>query len=315
MGINLLILLLLVAALAVWVFRRPPRGGRRRIRVDGEWRSYTVEYPHERHGTADGPILLCFHGGLGRGDRLRRESGITEAALARGFTVVFPEAPGGWIDARPERGGSGRDLAFVDALLDTLCGAGHEERKVFAFGMSNGGMFAFRLAMESPRGLAGGRLAGMATLLAAMPVSAVTDGRSGARPVPIVLVAARDDGIVPWDGGQMGMGRRFGVGGTVTSAQATLDYWLRRNRAAGQPALGRLEDDAHRVEIVDFAAPADGAPVRFVSTLGWGHRWPHGGPPEFDICETILDFFAGLPDAPEGKAAAPLRVRLEEVAR
>ena len=98
MNLELVIVVLLLVGLLVFLRRRLPVRGRRRIRVNAEWRTYSVFEP--RNAAAGRPVLLCFHGGSGNAERFRRGSGIKEAALARGYVAVFPEAPDGWIDAR-----------------------------------------------------------------------------------------------------------------------------------------------------------------------------------------------------------------------
>lgn len=312
MGIELALVVVVVAALLVWVARRSLTAGRQRIRVDGAWRSYTIHRPSGPRA-ANAPVLLCFHGGLGRVDRLERQSGLREAALRQGYIVVFPEAPDGWIDARPERGGSRRDLAFVEALVNRLARAEGEPTRFFALGVSNGGMFVLRLAMEQPQ-----RFAGFATVLASIPAAALRSPAAGP-PVPIALVFGRQDRIVPWAGGGVVMARRrrIGVGGTVVSAETTLEYWLRRNRAQYEPSIRRMGGAGSPVEVRDYAAAPGGAPVRFVSIAGWGHRWPRwtsdNGSGGFDIADVILEFFAAPPNTEPVVPAEPVRVRAGEI--
>jgi polyhydroxybutyrate depolymerase len=308
MGIELVLALILVFAALLWLRRLWPAGGRQRIRVNGVWRSYSIHRPSSARGKA--PVLLCFHGGLGRVDRLRRQSGIVEAAERQGFVVVFPEAPDGWVDARPERGGSRRDLEFVEALLARLRSS--ERGKFYALGVSNGGMFVHRLAMEQPK-----EFEGFATILASIPVAALR-GRPAPRPAaPIVLVFGREDRIMPFTGGRIRQGRRpgMGVGGLVASAEETLQYWLRRNFAGGAPTVRRMGGEDGPVEVRDYAPAPTGAPVRFVSIAGWGHKWPRwdGGAERngaFDISDVIFDFFTMQPGAPTVREAEPVRVRL-----
>ncbi len=243
--------------------------------------------------------------------RLERQSGITEAGLRHGFVVVFPEAPGGWIDARPERGGSERDIAFIEALLDRLRRT-EGANAAFAIGVSNGGLFLFRMAMERPL-----RFAAFATLLASIPAAALR-GRSEGPPVPVALVFGRDDPLMPWSGGRIPHGRRpgMGVGGIVVPAETTLDYWLTRNHARGTPIVRRTGGGDNPVEIRDYGptTPA-GAAVRFVAIDGWGHQWPRWpgdapGDPGFDIADTIFEFFAAQSNGAPASDHKPVRLRL-----
>lgn len=297
------IVLILVVLLLVWLRRKGPARGRQRIQVDGEWRSYTIDRPT---GSQPTKLLLCFHGALGHPRRLREHTGIREAALRRGYTVVFPEAPGGWFDARTERGASRRDRRFVEVLLGQLHRTEGRGLAAFALGVSNGGMFVQRLAMEEPQ-----QFAAFATLLASVPVAALRAAPSGP-PAPIALVFGRNDRIVPWAGGVLAMGRRPGI---VAPAETTLDYWLRRNRSRKEPIVRRIGDGAPAVEIRDYPALPMGAPVCFVGIDGWGHRWPRwagdaDGTGGFDIADVIFEFFGDLSAAGPAAEAGAIRIRL-----
>ena len=115
--IGLLVLLVIAVLVVLWLLWRP-RGVLfwQSINVDGLERRYLVRSSND--GGRRKPLLLCFHGGRAQVELLARRSGIAEAAQHRGCMVIFPEARDGWVDLRPERGGSPRDLDFVDALLE-----------------------------------------------------------------------------------------------------------------------------------------------------------------------------------------------------
>jgi polyhydroxybutyrate depolymerase len=240
------------------------------------------------------PLLLCFHGGLARVQLLVQTSGIAIVGQRHGYAVVFPEAKDGWIDSRPERGGSTRDLNFVDALLDSLIATNQvDPSRMFALGISNGGLFLYRMVGERPV-----RFAGVATALANMPVAERSAG-SGP-PIPITMIFGRQDRIQPWEGGRLLRSAKLGVGGEVVSAEATLRLWLRRNRTEGAPKSRRLVSAGHPIDIEDYAAASDGAPVRYVTVGNWGHRWPCWGNAlsvsanDFNAANLVMDFFSGL---------------------
>ena len=285
---------LFVALLVVlWLLRRRRRAGRwRTITVNGLERRYLVlsADPSARNK----PLLLCFHGVLGRVQLLVQTSGIAEIGQRHGYTIIFPEAKDGWIDSRPERGGSTRDLDFVDALLDSLIASNQvDPSRMFALGISNGGLFLYRIVGERPI-----RFAGVATALANMPVAERSAG-SGP-PIPITMIFGRQDRLQPWGGGRLQRSAKRGVGGEVVSAEATLRLWLQRNRAEGAPKSRRLFSAGHPIDIEDYAAASDGAPVRYVTVGNWGHRWPCWGnalsvsADDFNAADLVMDFFSGL---------------------
>ncbi len=273
--------------LVLWLLWRRRVGARSHtISVDGLQRRYLLASPPTMTGRQ--PLLLCFHGGGGRPEWLAQRSGLLKIGVRHGYAVAFPEAVDGWIDARPERGGSPRDLDFVDALLDRLIAErGIDPARIFAFGLSNGGLLVFRLACERPH-----RFGGFATALANMPLAARPDAAD--RAAPMVMVFGRRDRVMPWEGGRIARGRAgFGAGGAVMSAESTLRFWLDRNRAVPTPQRKRVTSAGRAVDISDYAADARGAPVRFVVVEDWGHRWPRW--PGFNVAELIVEFFSRLP--------------------
>jgi polyhydroxybutyrate depolymerase len=271
---------------AIWLLRR--RGGGlvwRTINVSGVRRRYLVR-PSDVG--LNKPLLICFHGGLARTELLAEHSGIAEAGRRQGYMVIFPEAEGGWIDARPERGGSTRDIDFVDALLDSFLSKKQiDAERVFALGISNGGMFVFRLASERPA-----RFAGLATALASMPPATLFPV-SGA-PVPIAMIFGRKDRSM-WEGGTLERGV-----GEVASADATRRYWLKRNNVQPIPRLQRRVSAGRQIDVEDYAARSGGAALRFVSIGDWGHRWPlwkrapDGSPDPFNAADLVMEFFSQL---------------------
>lgn len=284
-----LIVALLVALWLLW--RRRVLVHARTISVNGLERRYLLR-SSDLHARQK-PLLLCFHGGGGRVEWLARSSGLAESGQRYGFMVAFPEARDGWIDSRPERGGGTRDLDFIDALLDSLLESKQiDPSRIFAFGISNGGMFVFRLASERPE-----RFAGFATALANMPVAALS-GLSGP-PVPIAMIFGRRDRVMPWEGGQILRGPQLGVGGEVISAEATLRFWLMRNGAGAAAQTRTLESAGHPIEIEDYPAAQGGAPVRYVTVGAWGHRWPAWGGTfsasgdNFNAADLVTEFFVG----------------------
>jgi polyhydroxybutyrate depolymerase len=217
--------------------------------------------------------------------------------------VIFPEAKDGWIDLRPERGGSPRDLDFVDAVVDLLVSKNLvDPANVFALGISNGGQFVFRLACERPS-----RFAGFATALSNLPVAAQS-WRSGP-PVPIAMVFGGRDRVMPREGGRLRRPPGLRDGGEVMSTRATVQFWLQRNGAT-QPRRRSFVSAGRPIDIEDYPSGLDGAPVRCITIANWGHRWPRWGQSSsasadnFNAADPVMEFFAGL--SLSGKSAPVL---------
>jgi polyhydroxybutyrate depolymerase len=241
------------------------------------------------------PLLLCFHGGLGNPERFAETSDFAARALAFGFLAVFPGAPDGWVDGRPERGTSTEDLDFAVALVEQLAAKNViDPVRVYGVGSSNGGFFVQHLATERP-----GLLAGGASVLASLP-TAVAESTANGPPMPFVLACDSGDSIMPFAGGEIVSGPGLGVGGWVIPTPSARSIWVARNGAGTASAPKRVEGPiGFWADVYDHPAGLEGAPVRFVEIQGLGHHWPRwpgiGGAPSVNVADIVLEFFASAP--------------------
>lgn len=210
------------------------------IRVGKMERNYLLYTPARR--LASPALLVMFHGSLGSPEAIRLHTGHGFDRLAdrEGFLVAYPGGhEGNWNDCRkaadyPARRLGIDDVGFFEALVSRL----HRERgidraRVFVAGLSNGGHFVFRLALERPD-----RIAGAAVFAANLPTEDNNDCRARGVPPPIMLVNGTNDPINPYEGGAVTL---FGFGdrGTVQSARRSAAWFARAAGAAG-PSIGRI---------------------------------------------------------------------------
>ena len=216
------------------------------------------------------PLVLMFHGGGGSGEQLElRSSRMNEVADREGFIAVYPDGLGllrTWNAGACCGKGSREDVddvGFVRALLDhleeSLC---IDRRRVYASGMSNGGMMSHRLACEMSE-----RIAAIA------PVAGVdvTQTCSPTRPVPVLHIHGTEDGHVPWNGGE-GCGL---AGMPFPSVPASMDGWRARNGCRTTRSLYLEEGDGVCRKFDGCSAGSDAV---LCSIQGGGHDWPGGAP-------------------------------------
>lgn len=145
--------------------------------------------------------------------------------------------------------------------------------RFYVTGVSNGGMMAYRLAIEQAD-----RVAAIAAFIANLPVE--SECSEPATPIPVFMANGTDDPIIPFSGGNA-HGR-----GPFLSAPETRDQWV---RAANADTLERTEvalpdrnsDDGSMVVCEDDPGDEDSAAVRFCRVEGGGHTMPsieHGIP-------------------------------------
>ena len=96
------------------------------------------------------PVIFAFHGGGGDAAGAEKMFGFQDLGESAGFITVYPAGLSrNWNDGRGEVGATADDLGFFDLVYKDL--AAHAQidlKRVFATGISNGGMFSFRLACE-----------------------------------------------------------------------------------------------------------------------------------------------------------------------
>lgn len=146
------------------------------VKVGSVARSYASHVP-DGPAPGDGfPVVLVFHGGGGRGARIRRLTGLDRLADARGFVAVYPDGiDGHWNDGRSTIKNPQDDLGFVAALLDRIAASTPvDQRRVYATGLSNGALFAQRLGCDMPR-----RVSAITSVAGALPADLASRCRGG----------------------------------------------------------------------------------------------------------------------------------------
>jgi polyhydroxybutyrate depolymerase len=290
----------LAAALLIAVAPARAQAGaevRHTLSAGGVERGYVLYLPRGYQRTRPVPLVLVLHGGGGRARGMARHTGFSDLAEREGFAVVYPEGLGRrWNDGRGW-GSAHDDVGFVRLLLDTLSRTvAIDPRRVYATGISNGAMFAHRLACDLP-----GVFAAIAPVAGALPV-ALEQRCAGAQPVAVAAFQGTADPLMPYDGG--GVARRRGQ---VLSAARTAEFWARVDGCAGPPESAPASDgvtDGTRVRRERWSGCRDGREVVLYTIEGGGHTWP-GGPAvgrsvgrvsrELEATGVIWSFFAEHP--------------------
>ncbi|HPE24013.1 alpha/beta hydrolase family esterase [Albidovulum sp.] len=238
---------------------------------DGLQRSYRLFVPDGiARFAGPRPVVLVLHGGGGssREVRLSTRRRFDELAEAHGFLVVYPDAVGriwdtgaGMISSRlqPRRD----DAAFLERVIAEVA-ARHpvDKARVFATGVSRGGMQAYALACGNP-----GLIRAIAPVAMPLPEASLRACRRGAA-FGFLLIHGTADPIVPYDGGPITLGRR--ERDTVLSAPETYAVFQRRNGCKASV------EGAPAGSVRRFNARGCRAPTAFLSVGGGGHGWPGG---------------------------------------
>jgi polyhydroxybutyrate depolymerase len=252
------------------------------IVAGGLQRTFRLYVPPSHDRARPAPLVIVLHGGFGTGATMERltAGGFNRLAARDGFVVVYPDGvERHWNDGRGiaeyrSHRDNIDDVGFIAALIDHLAQTqGIDRQRVYAAGISNGGLLAQRLARElAPRVTAIGVVAiSMSDKIAQM--------RPPARPISVLIMLGTEDPLVPWDGG--GIAERFGRDvGRVLSIANTVRAWATHNGCPARPEITRESDrdpaDGTRVRRESYAPCVEGTEVALYAIEGGGHTWPGG---------------------------------------
>lgn len=247
------------------------------VSMNGDKRPYLVHVPEQSQTGKALPMVLVLHGGLGNMQVQASERFYHQVSAADkyGYIVVFPNGysrlPGGkfatWNAGHccgPAVKKQSDDVAVIHAIIEDMQQRTEvDSKRIFADGMSNGGMMAYRLACE---------LSGTISAIAAVAGTDNTQRCQPAKPVAVLHIHAKDDDHVPFEGGK---GQQSMADVSFNSVPATIQKWVKINQA--NPNAERVLDvpgaycEIHRGGL---------APVQLCVTQTGGHSWPGGTKPK-----------------------------------
>jgi polyhydroxybutyrate depolymerase len=229
--------------------------------------------------------VINFHGGGANARNQKSYSLMDKTAAREGFIVVYPNGTGG-IGGRLLTWNAGTccgsaaasqvdDVGFSLALVDDLSRRTSLDRgRVYATGLSNGAMMAYRLAAEASE-----RIAAVAGVAGAMTLP----GFAPALPVPVMHIHSVDDPRALYEGG---LGPAFPFTNTRVLHQpveAMLGQWRAFNACPAQPQISGpvagkpgAPDATHTATRYTYASCRNGTEVVLWKLTGAGHVWPGG---------------------------------------
>jgi polyhydroxybutyrate depolymerase len=249
-----------------------PSGGRNR--------SFLLHVPNQVKEEVPLPVVVNFHGSGSNATQQRRYSGMNVAADRHGFVVVYPNGTGrvsgqrqllsfnaGGCCGAPMRNDVD-DVGFTEAILTVLAERmALDPLRMYATGMSNGGMMAHRLAADSQRIAAVASVAGQLAVTSFRP----------SHPVSVMEFHSVDDRWARFDGRPDGSRMRP----SYPSVQRGIDEWVAHNECpaepdGGEPIVGATgsANEGQSVTRLTYGPGAEGTEVVFYKFSGVGHVWP-----------------------------------------
>lgn len=262
----------------------PPDVEQRDLTVDGLARRYRLFTPPRLDTRRPAPLVLALHGGGNTGESLVGATQLDRAAADNGFMVAFPEGERqGW-DAgfccTARRTTRVDEVRFLVTVLDDIMALRRvDTSRVYAVGVSNGAVMAYRLGCDQA-----GRITGVGSVAGAM----IPDDCKPARPVSVIEVHGTADPRVPYEGGEVTP--RGVANQPAPPTRAVVEHWARRDRCQAPP----IEEEGV-VRTVTWNECEARTKVRLVAVEGGRHVWfaSEFGPVDgaVDATSVILDFF------------------------
>lgn len=265
----------------------------------GHTRLYRVHVPPGYRAAGRTPLVFSLHGGGGNMDIQANDAyyGQTSMADRAGYVVVFPNGysrlPSGklatWNAGRccgAARDRNSDDVGFIREIVKRLSAQpGIDAQRVFANGMSNGGLMAYRLACEMPE---------VFKAIAAVAGTDNTKTCTPSQPVSVLHIHAKDDERVLFNGGA-----GFSKSDKVTEFVAVPDSvakWVRLNGCSATP---RRVLEVAGAYCDAYSSCKGGVEVKLCVTDTGGHSWPGGKKPRggaagstaISATEVMAEFF------------------------
>jgi polyhydroxybutyrate depolymerase len=261
------------------------------LEFGGRTRTYLVHPPKGYEGKLPLPLVLVLHGAIQGAANVERMSGMSAEADKENFLAVYPNGTSESGLAPTWNAGACcgyaqmnkvDDAGFLRALIDRL---EHDypidPKRVFATGISNGGMMSYRLACEMAD-----RIAAIAPVEGAQDVECRPSG-----PVSILIFHGTADFLVPYNGGKTPF--QLGSKRSDSSVPSTVSFWMKQDRCTTTPE----RQESTQLRIDTYTGCKDGTGVTLYTIMGGRHMWPgtvlsRNNIPATDI---IWSFFAAHP--------------------
>ncbi|MFQ3650841.1 MAG: PHB depolymerase family esterase [Gemmataceae bacterium] len=241
----------------------------RLLKVDGLQRRYRLYISPKLDRERPAALVLALHGAGMTSGLMESFCGLSKTADQEGFLVAYPDGTrtGGvqtW-NAGGLRGplarGKPDDVRFLAAVIDDIekcCKV--DSTRIYATGMSNGGMMCYRLGNELSE-----RLAAIAPVAGTLCLSEVKP----VRPIPLLHLHGTADTIVPYDRPERSSASRFLA---FQSAPQSVRKWADAIGCLGEPEVVPLREVKGGRKYI--YRTQTGAEAILYQIEGAGHVWP-----------------------------------------
>jgi polyhydroxybutyrate depolymerase len=266
-------------------------GKTRTLNESGLNRTYVVHVPEGHDQKTPMPVVLALHGATMNGPMMAWFSGLNRKADEAGFIAVYPNGTGNFSSFTWNGGNccglavqnQVDDVAFINALLDDLMGSYNvDTRRIYATGISNGAVMAYRLASELSD-----RIAAIAPVSGSMG----TEIRQLKRPVSVLHFHGTLDEYIPFLGGK---GKKSVTSTDFWPVDQSIWSWVKSNGCDENRKIDLLSKSGDEMTVTrkTYAGGKDGTEVVLVVIEGGGHTWPGMRSPAVTLGKSALNISA-----------------------
>jgi len=243
----------------------------RTLMLGEQKRTYLVHIPKSYDPKTPTPVVLALHGAAMNGLMMAQFSGLNKKSDKEGFIVVYPSGTGTEPFLTWNSGGLPKrmvetkadDVTFIGKVLDDLgTVVSVDSKRVYACGMSNGGMMCYRLAAElSDRIAAIAPVAGTVAIEESKPK----------RPVSVIHFHGSKDAIVPFE-----IPKATTALTKMKGVEDSIQTWVKIDGCEVKPKEEILskEGDETKVTRKNYGGGKEKTEVVLVVVDGGGHTWP-----------------------------------------
>ncbi len=260
------------------------------ISFESVTRTYQLYVPTSYDGRRRVPVVFEFHSYGSNASQQILYGNFEPLADRHDFLVVAPDGQGSprqWGLVGGLVPGGQDDVVFTLALLShlehQLC---VDSGRVYATGMSDGGVMTSVLACRAPR-----QFAAFATVAGNLYGIGCT---TSSPPVPMLMFHGTADPTIPYAGGRV----TCCGNPTFPSVASVTASWASHDHCNPSPTTSSPSAD---VKLTSYSACAPGSTVELYTLVGDGHTWPGSSFPlpvlgatstELNASATIWSFFA-----------------------
>jgi polyhydroxybutyrate depolymerase len=240
------------------------------ITHDNIKRYYLLHIP-KSYNAKNSPLILALHGGMGTAETQKEYYGLVEKSDKEGFIIAFPNGASRFPSGGMATWNAGNccayavqsksdDVGFIKKVISDIKSKAKID-KIYAIGMSNGGMMSYRLACD------------MSDTFTAIASVAGTDNYDNCNPkkaISIMHIHSLIDSHVLFDGG-CGPDCNIKAETEFTSVPDTISKWVTKNNCNNNPE--RVFDNNGAYCDLYTGCKAN-TQVKLCVTDDGGHSWP-----------------------------------------